>query len=209
MERKRKSLLERRNKKQKTDVIDLDKYEVRSFEVPIINLDQMDVDLDTPIVIDDEKENQSSQENSDCCIEVCDELNDNSENLRSESNTIPSIVNHTGISKNTEVLSKNEQQSEIHIDKESMEYCEGNNNRSVQNTENQKQSLDSPEKLLVPQAVLDLTDDIDSKKAEKEKEERIKKIEKDIAMCKELIVSLDEKEVTSDTCYSPYVQSEK
>lgn len=209
MSQKRKSRLERRNKKQKTDVIDLDKY---FYEVPVINLDQMDsADLDTPIVIDDEKENQSSQE-SDCCMEVCDELHDNSQNLVPEiTNKTPSIVNHNmEIEKNTEVSSKNKQQIEVNnIDEEIKEYCEENFDRLVQNTESQNHSLDSPEKLLVPQIVLDLTDDNDSTKAKEEKEKRIKELEKDIAVCKELIAVLDEKEVTNDTCYSPYVQSEK
>ncbi|XP_045775165.1 uncharacterized protein LOC123874050 [Maniola jurtina] len=63
---KRKSYLERKSKKQKTDVIDLDKYE----ETPYIDLDQNDSIQDGPIVIDDEKENNSSQENSDCSMEI-------------------------------------------------------------------------------------------------------------------------------------------
>ncbi|CAH2240041.1 jg18081 [Pararge aegeria aegeria] len=210
---KRKSYLERKNKRQKTDIIDLDKYE----EIPTINLVQDYINNDSPIVIDDEKQNPNSEENCDCFTEISRaELrlqNNNQTQNQKLGNSVDAnkLSGFNNLKENIENLRTNiectqqnyvaflicDSVSKINADK-----------LLVPRTNCESNTPESPEKLLVPQKVsnIDLSAEDEPPRIDLEK---IKNIELQISRYKEFIAKLDEEEVTEDSLSSPYVKSEK
>ncbi|XP_023936248.2 uncharacterized protein LOC112044598 [Bicyclus anynana] len=205
-ELKRTNLYDKRCKRHKPDIIDLDNYE----EIPTINLDQNDTDNDSPIIIDDEKENQRSEIINNCSTETIidvskyEDLNGNHTNKENveKTNDILTLMNNI-------VQTGNTQENQVTaIENRSCISNENAEERLVNTIDEDNNIPESPEKLLLPRTVSTI-DLVEEEPTSMSNAEKIKHIELEIAEYKQLIAILDEEEVTDDSTHSPYIRSEK